>query len=50
MPRIELSERTVERLDALRTDEESYDDLVSELVSIYEAEERSMATGPDESG
>ena len=50
MPRIELNEETVERLDALRTDEESYDDLVSELVSIYEAEERSMATGPDESG
>jgi hypothetical protein len=50
MPQVELSEETVRRLDGLRTDDETYDDVVSELISIYEAEERSMATGPDESG
>ncbi|MFC5972417.1 hypothetical protein ACFPYI_13835 [Halomarina salina] len=50
MPQVDLSEETVERLDALRIEEESYDDVVSELISIYEAEGLSMARGGDESG
>lgn len=41
---VELDRRTVERLDALREDEEqSYDELISELVSIFVASELSAA-------
>ncbi|MFB6069008.1 MAG: hypothetical protein ABEJ90_03675 [Halobacterium sp.] len=39
MPKVMLSEETVERLEALQTDDESYDELVTELLNIYEAEE-----------
>jgi hypothetical protein len=42
MPQVHLNEATVERLDALREDDESYDELVSELISIYEASEMTM--------
>ncbi|MFB6217817.1 MAG: hypothetical protein ABEH77_01350 [Halobacteriaceae archaeon] len=42
MPSIELSEETVERLDGLRVDEESYDEIVTELINIYEAEELTL--------
>jgi hypothetical protein len=42
MPKVMLSEETVERLDALQTDDESYDELVSELLNIYEAEELTL--------
>ena len=38
MPEITLSEETVERLDSLAVDDESYDELVTELLNIYEAE------------
>lgn len=42
MPSVELSAETVERLDALRVEDETYDELVSELISIYEAEELTL--------
>jgi hypothetical protein len=42
MPQVHLDEETVERLDALREDDESYDELVSELINIYEASEMTM--------
>ena len=42
MPEITLSEETVERLDSLAVDDESYDELVTELLNIYEAEELTM--------
>ncbi|WP_435347005.1 DUF7557 family protein [Haloarchaeobius sp. HRN-SO-5] len=42
MPQVELSDTTVERLDSLRIDDESYDELVTELLNIYEAEELTM--------
>lgn len=42
MVQIELDEETVERLDQLRIDDESYDELVTELVNIYEASELTM--------
>lgn len=42
MPSIELDEETIDRLDALRVDDESYDELVSELINIYEAEELTL--------
>lgn len=45
MPEVELSEETVERLDALRIDDESYDEVVTELINIYEAEELAISYG-----
>ncbi len=42
MPDVHLSEETTERLDALREDDESYDELVEELLNIYEAEELTL--------
>ncbi|WP_256297476.1 DUF7557 family protein [Haloarchaeobius salinus] len=47
MPEIELREETVERLDSLRVDDESYDELVTELMNIYEAEELTMFRSGD---
>lgn len=48
MPSIDLSEETIERLDALRVEDESYDELVTELINIYEAEELTLFHGGDE--
>jgi hypothetical protein len=42
MPDIHLDEETVDRLDRLRVDEESYDEIVTELINIYESEERAL--------
>jgi hypothetical protein len=42
MPTVELEEETIERLDGLRVEDESYDDLVMELISIYEASEYTL--------
>ena len=42
MESIELREETVKRLDDLRIEDESYDELVAELINIYEAEELTM--------
>ncbi|MEF8853232.1 MAG: hypothetical protein V5A44_03985 [Haloarculaceae archaeon] len=42
MPTVELDEETVERLDSLRVEDESYDEVVSELINIYEAEELTL--------
>jgi len=44
MPTVELDEETVEWLDALRVDDESYDELVTELLNIYEAERLTLFT------
>ena len=40
-------EETVERLDALRLDDEEYDEIVTELINIYEAEELTLFRGGD---
>ncbi|KTG29282.1 DUF7557 family protein [Haloferax profundi] len=40
---VELDRRTVERLDAILEEDESYDELISELVSIFVASELSAA-------
>ncbi len=45
MPDVSLDEETVERLDRLRVDEESYDEIVNELINIYETEERTLFRG-----
>ncbi|WP_267639879.1 DUF7557 family protein [Haloarchaeobius amylolyticus] len=42
MPTIEISERTQERLDALREEDETDDELITELINIYEASERTL--------
>lgn len=42
MPTIELDEQTVERLDSLRIEDESYDEIITELINIYEAEELAL--------
>ncbi len=42
MPSVELEEETIERLDALRVDDESYDELVNELINIYETSEYTL--------
>lgn len=45
MPEITLDGDTVERLDRLQVDEESYDEIVNELINIYETEERTLFRG-----
>jgi hypothetical protein len=42
MPRVELGERTIERMDSLLEEDQSYDELVNELINIYEAEELTL--------
>ncbi|WP_293031880.1 hypothetical protein [Natronococcus sp.] len=42
MPTVELEEETVERLDGLRIEDESDDELVMELINIYEASEYTL--------
>lgn len=42
MPKIHLDEGTIERLDGLREDGMSYDELITELINIYESEELTM--------
>jgi len=48
MESTELREETVERLDDLRIEDESYDELVAELINIYEAEELTMFHSGDD--
>jgi hypothetical protein len=50
MPEINLDAETIERLDGLRVEDESYDEIVSELINIYEANERTMQFGGDRTG
>ncbi|ELZ21623.1 DUF7557 family protein [Natrinema limicola] len=42
MPSVELDEETIERLDGLRVEDESDDELIMELVNIYESSEYTM--------
>ncbi|WP_172824863.1 hypothetical protein [Halorientalis sp. IM1011] len=48
MPNVDLDEETIERLDGLRVDDESYDEVVNELINIYQAEELTLFRGSDE--
>jgi predicted CopG family antitoxin len=48
MPTIEIDAETLERLDALRIEDESYDEIVTELINIYEAEELTLFHAGDE--
>ena len=48
MPSVELDAETVARLDDLRVEDESYDEIVTELINIYQAEELTLFHGGDE--
>lgn len=48
MPQVRLGEETVTRLDELRIEDETYDELINELINIYEATEMTLAHGGDE--
>lgn len=48
MPKIDLNEETVNRLDNLRIDDESYDEIINELINIYEAEELTLSFAGDQ--
>lgn len=45
MATIELDDETIDRLDQLRVEEESYDEIVTELINIYEMQERTLFRG-----
>jgi hypothetical protein len=47
MPKIHLDEDTIERLDTVRIDDESYDEIITELINIYEAEEITLYRSGD---
>ncbi len=42
MPQIQVDEETIERLDSLRLEDESYEEIINELINIYEAEELAL--------
>ncbi|MEF8780386.1 MAG: hypothetical protein V5A46_06885 [Haloferacaceae archaeon] len=42
MPQVHLDEETVERLDRLRQSDEEYDEIINELINIYEVEELTL--------
>ncbi|MEF8887298.1 MAG: antitoxin VapB family protein [Haloarculaceae archaeon] len=48
MATIEIDEDTIERLDSLRVEDESYDEIINELINIYEAEELTLFHAGDE--
>jgi len=48
MPQVHLDEETIARLDDLRVEDESYDELITELINIYQAEELTLFHGGDE--
>lgn len=48
MPQVKLTEETVARLDSLREEDENYDEIITELINIYEAEELTLFHSGDE--
>jgi hypothetical protein len=48
MPEVHLDDETVARLDDLRENGETYDELINELINIYEAGERTLFHAGDE--
>jgi hypothetical protein len=48
MPTLDLDQETVDRLDALRVEDESYEEIINELINIYQAEELTLFHGGDE--
>jgi hypothetical protein len=48
MPQIQLDDETIEALDGLRVEDESYDEIITELINIYQADERTLFHSGDE--
>lgn len=48
MPQIQLDDETVAALDGLRVEDESYDEIITELINIYQADERTLFHSGDE--
>ncbi|XVH31386.1 DUF7557 family protein [Haloferacaceae archaeon DSL9] len=48
MPQIHLDDETIGRLDNLREEDEAYDELINELINIYQASERTLFHSGDE--
>ena len=48
MPPVDIDAETIDRLDELRIDDESYDDIINELINMYETTELTLARGGDE--
>ena len=48
MPQVNLEDETVERLDGMRVEDESYDEIINELINIYEAEELTLFHSGDD--
>lgn len=42
MPEITLQEETIDRLDNLRIEDESYDEIVNDLLNSYQTEELTL--------
>lgn len=47
MPSIELEQETLDRLDGLRVEDESYEAIITELINIYETEELTLSYAGD---
>lgn len=47
MPTIDVDEETIERLDSLRVEDESYEEIINELINIYQAEELTLFRAGD---
>ena len=50
MPEIRVDEETLERLEGLKRNGETHDELVNELINIYEAGELTLSHGGDHVG
>jgi hypothetical protein len=48
MPTIHIDDETLARLDDLRIEDEDYDEIINELVNIYQAEELTLFHSGDE--
>lgn len=48
MPQVTLNEETLARLDNLREEDEDYDEIIVELINIYEADELTLFHAGDE--
>jgi len=48
MPTIHIDDETLARLDDLRVEDEDYDEIINELVNIYQAEELTLFHSGDE--
>jgi hypothetical protein len=48
MAQIQVDEKTLERLDGLRVEDEEYDEIINELINIYRASEMTLFHAGDE--